>query len=80
MVTSQCCKCFVDTPELPLLAAEVRVANDAVAVDGVESGSLSEGEQVRFDLVGAEDPEGRIGKQREWDAVGRGESLRLVDA
>jgi hypothetical protein len=35
-------ECLVDVAELPLLAAEEGVADDAVSVDGVKGGSLAE--------------------------------------
>jgi len=35
-------ECFVDVAELPLLAAEEGVADDTVAVDGIEGRTLAE--------------------------------------
>ena len=54
-------ECFVDVADLPLLASEEGVADDAVSVDRVESGALAEGAQPRFDLVGAVDREVWVG-------------------
>lgn len=62
-------ECFVDVADLPLLASEEGVADDAVSVHRVESGALAEGAQPRFDLVGAVDREVWVGEQRERERV-----------
>ena len=73
-------KCFVDVAELPLLASEEGVADDAVSGDRVQGGALSERAQARFDLVGAVDRELWVGEQREGERVCCGERPRLVEA
>jgi len=71
---------FVDVAELPLLATEEGVADDAGSVDRVEGGTLAEGAQSRFDLVGAVDGEVRVGEQREGQRVCDGERRGLLEA
>jgi len=73
-------ECFVDLADLPLLASEEGVADDAVSVDRVEGGALAEGAQPRFDLVGAVDREVWVGEQREGERVCCGERRGLVEA
>ena len=73
-------ECFVDVAELPLLASEEGVADDAGSVDRVEGGALAEGAQPRLDLVGAVDREVWVGEQRKGERVRRGERPGLVEA
>jgi hypothetical protein len=73
-------ECLVDVAELPLLAAEEGIADKAVAVDGIEGGTLAERAQARFDLVRAVDVEIWVGEEREGDLVCRREFAGLVEA
>lgn len=71
---------LVDVAHLPLLGAEEGVADDPLAVDGVERRALPQREQARLDLVSAEDLELGVGEAGEGKLAGGCERLRFLDA